>query len=221
MKHPTAKAGGFYAVPPTERTRGGLRGALPAPCVRCNLRSGLWALLHHRLAHRTFGSLVLLPKGAYLGTGKHYEAVSVRYGYQPWDLRLTVLRFPREQEYCSSEASRMSICYPVTMGKHTIKPTTVCLEPQEREAIERIKELYGCPSDVATIRLVIRMVARQEQPPLSRLKRNAPSIPVTEVRGFTARFDKGSAYLGVNQDGIVYKSMVRTNSFHLQDGRIQ
>jgi hypothetical protein len=34
------------------------------------------------------------------------------------------------------------------MGKQTIKPTTVRLEPQEREAIERIKELYGCPSFV-------------------------------------------------------------------------
>ncbi len=30
-----------------------------------------------RLAHRTLGSLVLLPKRAYLGTGKHYSVVSV------------------------------------------------------------------------------------------------------------------------------------------------
>ncbi len=31
VKYPTAQAGGFYAVPPTERTRGGLRGPLPGP----------------------------------------------------------------------------------------------------------------------------------------------------------------------------------------------
>ena len=43
-----------------------------------------------------------------------------------------------------------------------IKPTTIRLEPQDRQAIETIKELYGCPSDVAAIRLAIRMVARRE-----------------------------------------------------------
>ncbi len=79
VKYPTAKAGGFYAVPPAERTRKGLRGTLPAPLFVCNLRSGLWALLRQRLAHRTVGSLVLLPKGAYLGTGKHYWVVSVQW----------------------------------------------------------------------------------------------------------------------------------------------
>ena len=59
----------------------------------------------------------------------------------------------------------MSICYRVTMDRHTIKPTTVRLEPQDKQAIETIKELYGCPSDVAAIRLAIRMVARQEVRP--------------------------------------------------------
>ncbi len=48
------------------------------------------------------------------------------------------------------------------MGKHTIKPTTVRLEPQDKAAIERIKERYGCPSDIAAIRLALRMVARGE-----------------------------------------------------------
>ena len=52
------------------------------------------------------------------------------------------------------------------MDKHMIKPTTVRLEPQDREAIETIKGLYGCPSDVAAIRLAIRMAARQEVVPL-------------------------------------------------------
>ncbi len=56
----------------------------------------------------------------------------------------------------------MSIWYPLRMGKHTIKATTVRLEPADREAIARIKELYGCPSDIAAIKLALRMVARGE-----------------------------------------------------------
>ncbi|HET8852897.1 MAG TPA: hypothetical protein VFN02_10245 [Ktedonobacteraceae bacterium] len=48
------------------------------------------------------------------------------------------------------------------MDRHTIKPTTVRLDPQDKQAIEAIKELYGCPSDVAAIRLAIRVVARRE-----------------------------------------------------------
>ena len=67
--------------------------------------------------------------------------------------------------YCSELyhlAMRMSICYPVAIDRHTIKPTTVRLEPQDKQAIEAIKELYGCPSDVAAIRLAIRVLARRE-----------------------------------------------------------
>jgi hypothetical protein len=71
----------------------------------------------------------------------------------------------------------MSICYPVFMDKHKHKPTTVRLEPQDREAIETIKKLYGCPSDVAAIRLALRMVARQEVRP------DAPASRTAE-RGF-------------------------------------
>ncbi len=59
----------------------------------------------------------------------------------------------------------MSICYPMRMDRHTIKPTTVRLEPQDKEAIARIKELYGCPSDVAAIRLALRIAARREVVP--------------------------------------------------------
>jgi len=44
VKHPTAKAGGFYAVPPTEHTRRGLRGALPAPAFVAISVGGWWAL---------------------------------------------------------------------------------------------------------------------------------------------------------------------------------
>ena len=34
--------------------------------------------------------------------------------------------------------------------------------PRDRELIERIKELYGCSSDIAAIRLALRMVAMGE-----------------------------------------------------------
>jgi hypothetical protein len=50
------------------------------------------------------------------------------------------------------------------MEKKAHKPTTMRLSPQDRELIERIKELYGCPSDIAAIRLALRMVARGEVP---------------------------------------------------------
>jgi hypothetical protein len=43
-----------------------------------------------------------------------------------------------------------------------MKPTTVRLEPEDKEAIERIKTLYGCPSDNAAIKLALRMLARGE-----------------------------------------------------------
>ncbi len=39
-----AKARGFYAVPLAERTRKGLRGALPAPAFVAISVGGLWAL---------------------------------------------------------------------------------------------------------------------------------------------------------------------------------
>ena len=110
---------------------------------------------------------------------KHSSFVSVRIGCLPWGLRLTVSRLPTEHLYCSSEASWMSICYPMTVDKHTIKPTTVRLEPQDRQAIETIKQLYGCPSDVAAIRLAIRMAARQEFPPAG----GGLSPPCLEGRG--------------------------------------
>ncbi|HET8851393.1 MAG TPA: hypothetical protein VFN02_02625 [Ktedonobacteraceae bacterium] len=43
--------------------------------------------------------------------------------------------------------------------------TTIRLESQDREAIARISELYGCPSDNAAIKLALRVVAREEQSP--------------------------------------------------------
>jgi hypothetical protein len=49
------------------------------------------------------------------------------------------------------------------MKKKAPKPTTMRLTEQDREAIEQIKALYGCPSDIAAIRLALRIVARQEQ----------------------------------------------------------
>ncbi len=54
------------------------------------------------------------------------------------------------------------MCYSRDMDRHKNQATTVRLEPQDRQAIETIKELYGCPSDVAAIRLALRIVARQE-----------------------------------------------------------
>ena len=51
------------------------------------------------------------------------------------------------------------------MEKQTNKPTTVRFTPQDKQLIERVRELYGCPSDIAAIRLALRMVAREEVVP--------------------------------------------------------
>ncbi len=50
------------------------------------------------------------------------------------------------------------------MRKKQANATTIRLEPADREAIIRIKELYGCLSDSAAIKLAVRMVARGEAP---------------------------------------------------------
>src|SRR5260370_13674007 len=57
--------------------------------------------------------------------------------------------------------------------------TTIRLEEQDRAAIQRIKELNGCPSDIAAIRLALRVIARQETPaPLHQTKTRHSSRPV-------------------------------------------
>jgi hypothetical protein len=58
------------------------------------------------------------------------------------------------------------------MRKKQANATTIRLEATDREAIERIKELYGCPSDSAAVKLALRMVARGEHP-----KRQPPPSP--------------------------------------------
>jgi len=35
--------------------------------------------------------------------------------------------------------------------------------PQDMQAIARIRELYGCISDTAAVRLALQIIARQEQ----------------------------------------------------------
>ena len=46
------------------------------------------------------------------------------------------------------------------MRKKQAYATTICLEQADREAIARIRELYGCLSDSAAIKLAVHMVAR-------------------------------------------------------------
>src|SRR5712691_10978794 len=48
------------------------------------------------------------------------------------------------------------------MRKKQQNVTTIRLESTDREAIARIRELYGCPSDSGAIKLAVRMVARGE-----------------------------------------------------------
>ncbi len=57
-------------------------------------------------------------------------------------------------------------------GMDKKKQTTMRFTPQDMQAIARIRELYGCISDTAAVRLALQIVARQEQArPPSRPKR--------------------------------------------------
>ena len=68
------------------------------------------------------------------------------------------------------------------------KHTTMRFTPQDRQAIARIRELYGCISDTAAVRLALQIVARQEQTPNpSRPEREGHSSPPSKERGFLAR----------------------------------
>jgi hypothetical protein len=141
---------------------------------RCSLQSQEW--LMGSKPPSTIGTTELWRASAFTqGNDLPWNAQTLfgcqcAYRVPALDSRLTVSWLPTEHSYCSSEASWMSICYPVTMDKHTIKPTTVRLEPQDREAIETIKHLYGCPSDVVAMRLAIRMLARREVAPSTPLQ---------------------------------------------------
>jgi hypothetical protein len=45
------------------------------------------------------------------------------------------------------------------------KQTTMRFTSQDMQAIARIRELYGCISDTAAVRLALQIAARQEQAP--------------------------------------------------------
>ena len=70
------------------------------------------------------------------------------------------------------------------MRKKQANATTIRLEAADREAIARIRELYGCPSDAAAIKLAVRMVARGALPAGS-----GAFIPPPE-RGGSSRTDQ-------------------------------
>ncbi len=66
------------------------------------------------------------------------------------------------------------------MRKKQPNVTTIRLEPVDREAIAHIRELYGCPSDNAAIKLALRMVARGEGVPTTQApnkERHSHPIP--------------------------------------------
>jgi hypothetical protein len=51
------------------------------------------------------------------------------------------------------------------MEKKRAHPTTIRLTEQDRMLLARVRELYGCNSDMAAIRLALRIAARQEKGP--------------------------------------------------------
>jgi hypothetical protein len=52
--------------------------------------------------------------------------------------------------------------------------------PQDMQAIEKIREAYGCISDTAAVRLALQIVARQEQAPTHHAPKGRPIHPPHE-----------------------------------------
>ena len=112
-----------------------------------------------------------------IGTPNGWFASAFTQGSLPWNrqtllgcqcalegLRLPVLRpSKRTLRVCRIDI-RLSSIYTLGVEKKAHKPTTIRLTEQDRVLLARIKELYGCPSDIAAIRLALRMVARGEIP---------------------------------------------------------
>ena len=123
----------------------------------------------HRLAHKTFGTLVLLPTGTiYRGTPKHYSVVSVLRTRAVYHLD-----------------SHLSPGYTGSVVKRS-KQTTMRFTPQDQADSERIRELYGCLSDTAAVRLALRIVARGEALPSPALNKDAAFIPMAGSQGPSA-----------------------------------
>ncbi len=81
------------------------------------------------------------------------------------------------------------MCSIHALRKKQAHATTIRLDPADREALARMRELYGCPSDSAAIKLALRMVARTVGVPTQAPNKERPFYPMSEVRGFTGRLD--------------------------------
>ena len=75
------------------------------------------------------------------------------------------------------------------MRKKQPNVTTIRLEGADREAIARIRELYGCPSDNAAIKLALRMVARGERGPSAQAP-NKDSLISPAINGGVLRSER-------------------------------
>ena len=62
--------------------------------------------------------------------------------------------------------------------RHKTAAKTIRLDAADWEALARIKELYGCPSDNAAVKLALRMTARQSCETLS----HPPARPNTPLQ---------------------------------------
>ena len=100
----------------------------------------------------------------YRGTAKHYSVVKVLQRVYHVD-------------------TRMSNGYTACMDKKS-KHTTMRFTPQDMQAIEKIREAYGCISDMAAVRLALQIVARGSLPAGS-----GAFIPPPE-RGGSSRTDQ-------------------------------
>jgi hypothetical protein len=119
--------------------------------------------------------IVMSPCGEMGSLVRHAPASGRRWECQPptraacplasWTEYITLTSHP------SSE-------YTKRMRKKQANATTIRLEQADREAIARIRELYGCPSDSAAIKLAVRLIARGNSTPVPKPQtRNGHSSP--------------------------------------------
>src|SRR6266699_5823019 len=102
--------------------------------------------LMYCMAHRTVGSLVLLPRGAYPGTGKHYWVVSVQKNENKYTRRSVQCQVNRLPRRVLLVAARLLSPWlkPGVLRRDLINWRGECLESHPANALRASFAQAGC-----------------------------------------------------------------------------
>ena len=129
VKHPTAKAGGFYAVPRTEHTRHGLRGPLPGPFVRWQSQVKLVGI-----APSSIGTLNIW-----------YVTAFTQGNDLPWNAQ-TVLSCPCAVDACPGVEPYGLMASGTLTVYHMLWYTVKYEQETNQYSLERRSTIFDCPT---------------------------------------------------------------------------